>query len=95
VRALPAHRKIAPVAQATVALDFDQAADIHLDLLAEIALDAALGFNGLAEAVDFFLGQVLDLFCFFHVGLGAQGSGAGLADAIDRGQADPDAFLRR
>src|SRR5208282_4867431 len=48
VRALAAHRKIAPVAHSAVALDVDEPADIHLDLLAEIAFDAALLLDGLA-----------------------------------------------
>src|SRR5271169_6066839 len=80
VRALAAHGEIAPVPQAAIALNFDEPANIHLDLLAEIAFDAALGFNRLPEPVDFFLGQVLDLLGFFHVGLGAQSAGARLPD---------------
>jgi hypothetical protein len=55
-----------------VALNFDQPADVHLDLLAEIPFHAALGFDRLAEPVNFFLGKVLDLFREFHVRLGAQ-----------------------
>src|SRR3974377_382635 len=55
VRALAAHRQIAPVAQAAVALNFDEAPDIHLDLLAEISFDAPFGFDGLAELVHFLL----------------------------------------
>jgi hypothetical protein len=95
VRALAANRKIAPVPQAAVTLNFNQPSDIHLDLLAEITFDAPLGLNGLTEPVNFFFGQVLDLFGFLHVGLGAQGAGARLTNAIDRSQSDPDAFLRR
>src|SRR5580692_1353528 len=95
VRALATHRQVAPVAQAAVALNFDQPANVHLDLLAEIAFDAALGFNGLAQLIDFFLGQVLDLLGFVHVRLGAERPRARLPDAVDRREADPDTLLQR
>src|ERR1019366_3264096 len=61
VRALAVNRKIAAMAHPAIALDFDQPPDVHLDLLAEIALDAALGFDRLAQTVNLFLGQVLHL----------------------------------
>src|SRR5579864_4451148 len=95
VRALAAYRQVAPVAQAAVALNFDQPADVHLDLLAEIAFDAALGFNGLAQLIDFFLGQILDLLGLVHVRLGAKRPRARLPDAIDRREADPDTLVQR
>src|SRR5580704_473520 len=95
VRALATHRQIPPVAQPAVALNFDQPANVHLDLLAEIAFDAALGFNGLAQLIDFFLGQVLDLLGFVHVRLGAKRPRPRLPDAVDRSEADPDTLLQR
>ena len=95
VRPLPAHGKIAPVAQPAVALDFDQAADVHLDLLAEIPLDAPLGLDRLTQPVNLFLGQVLNLLGIFVVRLDAERASAGLADSLDRCQTHPDALLRR
>src|ERR1700682_5793865 len=95
VRALAVHREIPAMAHPAVALNFDQPPDVHLNLLAEIALDAALGFNRLAEGVNFFLGQVFHLLGVIHVGLRAKRLGARLSDAVDRRQADPDAFLNR
>src|SRR5882762_9616648 len=95
VRPLPSHGKVAPVAQPAVALNFDQPADVHLNLLAEIPFHAPLGFDRLAQPVNFFLGQVLNLLCVFHVRLDAKRASAGLSNSIDRRQTDPDALLRR
>ena len=95
MRALSAHGKISPVPQTAIALNFDQPANIHLDLLAEIPFDAAFDFDCLTKTVYFFLGQVLDLFRVFHVRLGAQRQSARLSDSIDRRQADPIARLGR
>jgi hypothetical protein len=95
MRALPANGKIAAVPQSAIALNFDQPADVHLDLLAEISFDAAFDFDRLAKTIDFFFGQILDLLRVFHVRLGAQRERARLSNSIDRRQADPNAFLRR
>src|SRR6202035_617810 len=54
--ALAVNRQVAPMTQSAVALDFDQSADIHLNLFAQIALHAALGLNLLAKLVDLFFG---------------------------------------
>src|SRR3990172_5291321 len=89
VRALAADRQIAAVAQAAIALRFDQAADIHLNLLAEIAFDPAFGLDGLAKVIDLFLGQVLDLLDRVHLSLGANGTGAGLPNSVNGREADP------
>src|SRR5262249_12608000 len=58
VRALPANRQIAPVTNPAIRLNFNQAADVHLNLLAEIAFDAPFLFNGLADVIDFIFRQV-------------------------------------
>ena len=42
LRALAAHRQVAAVPQAAVAADLHQPLDVHRDLLAEVAFDAAL-----------------------------------------------------
>src|SRR5579863_10368763 len=89
------HRQVAAVAQATVALDFDQPPNVHLNLLAEIAFDAALALDLLAELVDLFFGQVLDLLGVIDLGFFADRPGALLPDAIDRSQTDPEPLLRR
>src|SRR5271156_5526126 len=95
VRALTAHRKIAAMANAAIGLDFDQAANVHLDLFAEIAFDAAFFFNFLAEAVGFVFRQVADLLFKIHVGFFRETLRARAADTIDGGEAHPEALLRR
>src|SRR5262249_52506690 len=47
VRALPANRQIAPMANPAVRLDFNQAAHVHLNLLAEIAFHSPFLFDDL------------------------------------------------
>src|SRR6202171_5359654 len=93
VRALAVHRKIPAMAHTAVALDLDQPPDVHLDLLAEIALDAALGFDGLTETVDLFLGQVFHLFGVIHVRLRAKLFRARLSNAVNGRQPHPNALL--
>src|SRR5271165_4398451 len=94
VRALTAHRKISAVPNAAISLHFNQAADVHLDFLAEIAFHAPFFFNFLAQTVGFVFGQVADLLFNIHVGLGGQALRARAPDAIDGGEAHPEAFLR-
>src|SRR6185437_11840419 len=95
VRALAAHRQVATVTQAAIALNFNQPPDVHLHLLAEIAFDAALGFDGLTNMVDFVLAQVLDFLEVVHLGLGAQFLRARLANAVDGRQTNPETFIGR
>src|SRR5260370_31959521 len=95
VRALAAHRQVAAVADPAVGLNFDQPADVHLDLLAEIAFHAAFLFDFLAEMVDFIFRQVANLLRVIDIRLGGELHRALLPDAIDRGQPDPKALLRR
>ena len=61
MRALAANGKIAAVTNSAIRLNFNQAADIHLNLLAEIAFDAAFLLDGLADMVDFIFRQVANL----------------------------------
>src|SRR5689334_7411201 len=95
VRTLSAHREIAAVPDSTVRLDFDEPADVHLDLLAQIAFHAALFFDFLPEMIHFIFGQVADLLRVIDARLRGELSSALLPDAVDRSQTDPKAFLRR
>src|SRR4029077_19000318 len=83
VRTLSAHRQIPAVANATVGLNFNQPADIHLDLLAEIAFHAAFLLDGLANVVDFLFGQVADFLRVIHAGFRSQLFRAFPPDAVD------------
>src|SRR3990170_6451593 len=95
VRALAADRQIAPVAHAAIALGLDEPANVHLNLLAEIALDAAFGLDGLAQVIDLFFGQVLDLLDRVHLSLAADGTGARLPDSVDGCEAHPQPLVGR
>ena len=59
--ALAADRQIAAVAAATIALNVDQALDVHRDVFARVAFDVAFLLDHLADAVDLVLAQILDL----------------------------------
>src|SRR6266436_4959134 len=95
VRPLATHRQVPAVADPPVGLNFDQPADVHLNLLAEIAFHAAFFFDFLAEMVDFIFRQVANLLRVIDIRLRCKPSCALLSDAIDRGQPDPKALLRR
>src|SRR6266478_3841436 len=95
VRSLAAHRQVPAVPDPAVGLDFDQPADVHLNLLAEIAFHTAFFFDFLAEMVDFIFRQVANLLRVIDIRLGGELLRALLPDAIDRGQPDPKALLRR
>jgi len=69
MRALAANRQVATMANAAIRLDFDEAADIHLDLFAEIAFDAAFLLNDRADAVHLVLGEVANLLRKIDIGL--------------------------
>src|SRR6266849_1544444 len=95
VGALAAHRQVPAVPDPAVGLNFDQPADVHLNLLAEIAFHAAFFFNFLAEVIDFIFGQVANLLRVIDARFFRELLRALLPDAIDRGQPDPKALLRR
>src|SRR6266481_8005303 len=95
VRSLAAHRQVPAVPDPAVGLNFDQPADVHLNLLAEIALHAAFFFDFLAKMVDFIFRQVANLLRVINARFFRELLRAFLPDAIDRGQPDPKALLRR
>src|SRR5712691_7932418 len=95
MRSLAAHRQVPAVPDPAVGLNFDQPADVHLNLLAEIAFHAALLFDGLAEVIDFIFRKVANLLRVIDIRLTRELLRALLPDAIDGGQPDPKALLRR
>src|SRR5262249_48900485 len=95
MRTLPANRQVAAVTDAPIRLDFDQPADVHLNLLAEIAFHAAFFFDFGTETVHFIFRQVADLLVPVDVREFRDFLRAHLSDAIDRRQSDPEALLRR
>src|SRR5580704_12216973 len=95
VRTLSAHWQIAPMPDPAVRLDFNQPADVHLDLFAEIAFHPAFFFNFLAEVVHFIFRQVADLLRVIDARLRGELLRALLPDAIDGRESYPKALLRR
>src|SRR5882762_5915743 len=81
VRSLAAHRQVPAVPDPAVGLNFDQPADVHLNLLAKM--------------VDFIFRQVANLLRVIDARFFRELLRAFLPDAIDRGQPDPKALLRR
>src|SRR5665213_894017 len=89
MRSLTVHREIAPVTKASVTLDFNEPANIHLHFFAKIAFDPAFGLDGLAQLIDLLFREVLDFLNVIDIGLHANRPRAFLPDAINRGQAHP------
>ncbi len=72
------------------AADFHQALDVHRDLLAEIAFDAALFLDHPADLADVVFRQILDADVTADTGLGQDVVRTLPADAVDVGQPDLD-----
>src|SRR2546421_1336955 len=92
---LAAHRQIPAVPNPAIGLNFNQPADIHLNLLAEIAFHAAFLLDGLTNVVDFLFSEVADFLGVIHTGLCREALRALLADSIDGGQSNPQTLLNR
>jgi hypothetical protein len=60
--ALSANRQIAAVTESAIRTDFDEPLDVHRNVFAQIAFDAAFAFDDLADAVDFVFRKVLNFF---------------------------------
>src|SRR5580704_12202687 len=72
-----------------VALDVDEALDVHGNVFAKIALDVAFVLDHLADAVDLFLAQILDFLEGVNVRLPQNFQGARLSDPEDVSKRDP------
>src|SRR3546814_6377409 len=57
--ALAAHRQALAVAQAAVAAEVHQALDVHGHVAAQVALDHVVAVDGLADAGDLVIGQLV------------------------------------
>jgi hypothetical protein len=66
----------------SVALDFDQALDIHTHLAAQVTLNHVFFVYRLSDAVHLFFGEVIHPSVRVHVGLRQDVLGAGRPDAI-------------
>jgi len=61
VSSLAADGQAPPVAKPTIASDVHQPLDVHLNLLAQVALDRSLLIDDGSDAIYFFLGQLSHL----------------------------------
>src|SRR6266536_4946489 len=95
VRALSGNRQIAPMPEAAIGADFDEPLDAHRNFLAQIAFDQTFAFNDLADAVDFVLAQVLDLFHGIHLGLVENARRPGNPDSVNVRQRDKRSLVSR
>src|SRR5690349_9250524 len=95
MRALAANRQVAAMTESAIRADFDQPLDVHRDVLAEIALDAAFALDDLADAVDLVFVEVLHLFFAVDIGSGDDPGRARMPDAVDVGQRDPGVLVAR
>jgi hypothetical protein len=78
-----------PVTRAAIALNVDEALDVHLDVLAQVALDVSFVLDHLADAVDLVLAQILDLLEGIYIRLLQNLERAGIPDAEDVCERDP------
>ena len=81
------------MALAAVAVDFDEALDVLAHLAAEVALDGVVLVDEVADAEEFFVGEVARRRPGIHAGGLKELARAGGADAIDVAQRDFDALL--
>src|SRR5690348_9000445 len=95
MRPLPAHGKVATMAEAAIGADFDQTLDVHGGVFAQVAFDPALGLDNVPNAVDLVLVQVLHLLRPIHLGLLHDALRARVADAVNVGQRNRRVLVAR
>ena len=95
MRSLAAHGKIPAMTQSAVCLNFNQAADIHLHLFAQIAFHTPFGFNRGAETRDFVFRQILDLLRVVYLGFFGERLRAFLPDSVNCRKANPEPLVWR
>src|SRR5690606_14029371 len=95
VRALPADRKTAAMANAAIAPDVHQALDVHGDFGAERSLDPKRALDVLPKARHFSVREVPDPGVHTDAGLGEDPPAGGPADTEDVRQRDFDSLVAR
>src|SRR5882757_5359348 len=88
VTALTPGRQVAAMAVATVALDIDQALDVHRDFFARVTFDVAFLLDHLADAIDLVLAQVLNFLERIDLRAGQNACRARISDPIDVSERD-------
>ena len=93
VRALSVDRKATTMTEAAVATEVHQTLDVHLDFAAEIAFDAVLGLEQLADALDLVFRQLFGLLGRWDVRTRADLSRERMAHAIEVGERISDLLV--
>src|SRR5579884_582192 len=93
--ALPADRQVSPVAETPVGTDFNQPPDIHGDFFAQVSFHRAFFLQNVPDPVYFILRQIPYFLIWTHTSPGQKRIGASPTDAINVGQPDLRALLRR
>src|SRR6185437_14613425 len=88
VSVLAADRQAAAMPQSAIRAHLDVTLDVQRDFFAQVALDGALFFQDLADAVDFVLTQVADLLIEVDTGPVEQRLGPRTANAVNIRQSD-------
>ncbi len=83
------------MAQATEALNFDQALDVERHFFAEIAFNAAFLLDDLADLVQLILIQRRELDERVNARLGQDRQRTGVPDALDIGKGDASLLISR
>src|SRR5579863_2748088 len=81
--------------RAAIALNVDQALDVHLDVLAEIAFDVSFVLDHLTDAVDLVFAKILDLLEGVYIRLLQNLLRARVADPEDVSERDPCLLVTR
>src|SRR5918995_2057075 len=95
VGALAADRQAAAVTQTPIATEIHQPLDVHRDIAPQVALDAVVAVDGLAQAADVGIGQLVDPPAELDPDRRQDLARAGRANAVDIGQGNPDRLAAR
>ena len=95
MRSLAADRQASAVTQPPVAADIHQTLDVHLDPLAEVALDITLLIQQRTYLVQVLLADIADLRMNIHADLVQYRGRARFAYTIDVGHSDLCPFVGR
>jgi hypothetical protein len=94
VRALTADRQSATVPQPSIASDIHQSLDVHLDSLAQVALNLALGFEDRADTAELILIQIAYASTMIYPRLSQYRTRARTTDTVDVCEPDLSSFVR-
>src|SRR4051812_44770643 len=93
--ALTARRQTAAVARAAIAAEVHEALDRELHIAAQIALDAEVSFDRIADLADVVLVEIVAALVTRDAGLGEHDVRRVAADAVDVRECDLDPLVAR